>query len=419
MNSVLTPKRNGDAATQKNELYSFYASYSRSFALDIVNSLELPKTSLILDPWNGSGTTTYASSLMGYTSMGIDLNPVMTIVSRVRNSTQENISYARESLSSLNANYKVKIDNSDPLSSWFSDYAIMFLRKVEKFILKENYEKSFKDKLSFLMDGKAILYLALFNVIRKNSIKFVSSNPTWIKKAKTVEEKVNLEWKYLKNEYESEVGFLCDILEGEVGNKRIREAKIINASSCNIPLDDETVDFVLTSPPYCTRIDYAVATSPELALLCNSSDDILKIRRSLMGTTTVPKKIDSAKGFGEICEKFLGAVLSHQSHASGTYYYKNLYQYFSELKKSIKEIARVLKSNSRCVIVVQDSFYKNVHCDLSGMIIEMFQMCNVRHDSTKIFYSKNNMANINSRSKKYRDKSDAYENVLFFTKEKK
>ena len=37
---------------------------------------------MILDPWNGSGTTTYAASQLGYTSRGLDLNPVMNIVAR-------------------------------------------------------------------------------------------------------------------------------------------------------------------------------------------------------------------------------------------------------------------------------------------------------------------------------------------------
>ena len=38
----------------------------------------------MLDPWNGSGTTTYAAAQLGHSSIWLDLNPVMVIVARAR-----------------------------------------------------------------------------------------------------------------------------------------------------------------------------------------------------------------------------------------------------------------------------------------------------------------------------------------------
>ena len=62
------------------------------------------------------------------------------------------------------------------------------------------------------------------------------------------------------------------------------------ASSEKLPLAEASVDIVLASPPYCTRIDYAVATSVELSLLGFVRDAGFRdLRRGLIGTTTVPK----------------------------------------------------------------------------------------------------------------------------------
>jgi hypothetical protein len=57
------------------------------------------------------------------------------------------------------------------------------------------------------------------------------------------------------------------------------------ASSESLPIGDKSVDFILTSPPYCTRIDYAVATMPELALIgYKLNSDFKSLRKQLIGT---------------------------------------------------------------------------------------------------------------------------------------
>ncbi|MBS98027.1 MAG: hypothetical protein CMI01_05060 [Oceanospirillaceae bacterium] len=136
-----------------------------------------------------------------------------------------------------------------------------------------------------------------------------------------------------------------------------------------------------------------------------------------MGTTTVPKDIKGKeRDLGTVCLDFLEKVKSHKSKASSTYYYKNLVQYFFDLKLSINEIARVLKKKSKFICVVQDSYYKDLHCDLSSIVIEMAGMKNLLICESVEFESKNNMANLNTKAKKYRKKSKAFENVLIFEK---
>ena len=86
------------------------------------------------------------------------------------------------------------------------------------------------------------------------------------------------------------------------------------------------------------------------------------------------------------------------------------------MNKSIFEINRVLKPNSFFVCVVQDSYYKDVHCNLPAIITEMVQRFGIELRDCIEFESKRNMANLNVNSKKYRSKSLAYESVLVFKK---
>jgi len=216
-----------------------------------------------------------------------------------------------------------------------------------------------------------------------------------------------------------EVKKMLSNTKSQVSLKARGEKTIGVASSEKLPLQRDSVDFVLASPPYCTRIDYAVATSPELALVGFSLDtDFDQLRRELIGTSTVPNIAPSVRGeFGETCLKFLDAVSKHSSRASSTYYYKNHVQYFCSISKSLAEIGRVLKPGGRCVLVVQDSFYKNVHNDLPRMITEMASFKWLCVAEKCDFVLSRTLAGINPGANAYRDSFAAIESVLVLNKQ--
>jgi len=81
---VECPKRTADSAAPDAASYSYYAGYSLSFAERLIQHLPFDTDPIILDPWNGSGTTTFAAAKNGFRSHGCDLNPVMVIVAKAR-----------------------------------------------------------------------------------------------------------------------------------------------------------------------------------------------------------------------------------------------------------------------------------------------------------------------------------------------
>jgi SAM-dependent methyltransferase len=196
-----------------------------------------------------------------------------------------------------------------------------------------------------------------------------------------------------------------------------RGQKVIRvASSEQIPLLNDAVDCVLASPPYCTRIDYAVATSPELALLGYSLDNEFDgLRRQLIGTSTVPRTAPkTSKEMGTTCLHFLDALSQHTSKASSTYYFKNHVQYFHSIGTSLSEIARVLKPGGSCVLVVQDSYYKDIHNDLPAIVAEMAEFQSLRLRERRDFELTRTLAGVNPGAKEYRTSFSAVESVLTF-----
>jgi hypothetical protein len=86
------------------------------------------------------------------------------------------------------------------------------------------------------------------------------------------------------------------------------------------------------------------------------------------------------------------------------------------LKTSIIEASRVLKGGCKFICVVQDSYYKDIHCNLPKIITEMGANFDLVTINEVEFESKQNMGNVNTKSKKYRKKCTATETVLIFKK---
>lgn len=411
---IQNPKRSTDLTLGKTCWYDYYAGYSHSFVKSVLDLAKLSPQSIILDPWNGTGTTTLASSLAGYKSVGADLNPVMAVIAKARLAPHDEIEEAIRDGLMLTEQYSTKLIENDPLLQWATIESVESIRKIELFILKGKTFDSLSEKVATLSNIQCIQYVALFNTVRGFLETFIPTNPTWIKKAKDDVNKVDFNWLKIKTQFIFNLQRICSEVKNSSANA-CYSLKI--ASSTELPLEDNTVDLVLSSPPYCTRIDYAIATLPELSILSvNGEKEIDVIRRTLMGTTTVPKQVPDNLSFGSICDNFLSKVKMHDSRASSTYYYKNLFQYFNNLHLSIKEIVRVLKPDGKCFLVVQDSYYKDVHCDLAAIIVDMFILNGGSHIQSHEFHSKNNMANINTKSKKYRTKTRAIESVIELTK---
>src|SRR5580692_6090361 len=58
---VLNPKREGKVLPGRTNWYPYYAGFSHDFAQTLMRSLRLERGSRVLDPWNGSGTTTLSA----------------------------------------------------------------------------------------------------------------------------------------------------------------------------------------------------------------------------------------------------------------------------------------------------------------------------------------------------------------------
>lgn len=423
------PKRDFLYKFGKTAWYEYYAGYSPRFVKNILDILNLQEGDIILDPWNGSGTTTQVAAENKYYSIGFDINPIMVIVSKARcvnrNSIPKLLMICEKIIKKAKYYRKYPWISPEPLEIWLTPKSAKVFRNIERAIQQIACDKDeyliifYEESLESINSVAAFFYVALFRALKKFLEKFRSSNPTWIKKPKSPEERVDLKKEDIFREFQYQVEFMINQFEHESDSyvDLERLTKIDIASSDNIPLKDNEIDAVITSPPYCTRIDYAVLTSLELALIGCPIEEMEKLRKRMIGSPVINESIPTLNSnWGKTCLETLSKINSHNSKASKTYYYKTYLQYFDSIYKSIVEINRVLKRNGYGVFVVQDSYYKDVHVNLPQIIIEMTKGLGWTQCCKEDFESKVSMAEINPKIRKYRVNTKSVESVIIFKK---
>ena len=128
-----SPKRGRSASLGRAGWYPYYAGFSGDFAQAVLNRFAREPNSRVLDPWNGSGTTTAVTAGKGYDGFGFDLNPVMVVVARARllnKRERSSLIPLAKHVSSLSMEI-AESKYEDPLSSWFRPATVHSIRRIE------------------------------------------------------------------------------------------------------------------------------------------------------------------------------------------------------------------------------------------------------------------------------------------------
>lgn len=375
--SRLTAKRDAANLTGLEHWLPYYAGYTENFAKSLIQAASADGRKLsVLDPWNGSGTTTRAAVELGHVALGCDINPVATLTAAAKLANAQDAMHVHGLVKHLaRASLELPISQNDPLLLWLPRAAVKRFRAIQHGVLREL--SSSPDGVVLSPTESAIpplasfLLLALIRAARTIATFKPSSNPTWSRSAGVVR-------RYpagrIEQEWAMQVKAMAEDLARTCTSSASGAAAIIElANSKNLPFHDESVDFVLTSPPYCTRIDYSKGTSFELAALgvSEAAENYRTLRLASMGTplSRPANVVDTDASHSDEVVALLASIKRHPSKASSTYYHRTYAQYFSDCHRSLSEIMRVLKPGGVAALIVQSSYYKEIYVDLPQLYV--------------------------------------------------
>lgn len=359
-----------------------------------MGELNLNDGALVIDPWNGSGTTAAACARFGVSCQGYDINPVMVHLGRARVASSVDFEEAGELIS-----------------------AVYDVVSKDQSVDVRTIGSAFREMPVSNESAHSIAIAALFPYARSLLKVNMTKNPSWYKKGTNFDgislnkDELFRSWKLLlwevsiwRSTQEDADGIAISIERGDSRKSLGRK---------------DAFDGILTSPPYLTRLDYVQATLPEFLLLkeFDAVPNMQRLRRSMLGSPlTSERPVYSVERLPSDIRDLLDRIGTHDSKASASYYYRFFSTYFVDLQASMRNIAKVLKSGAMGCMVVQSSHYKEIEVDLADAVILLGEEFGLRHHLTFKFDSRRSISLVNSRAHAEARKPKS-ESAVFFRKD--
>ena len=222
-------------------LFPYRGKFHPQLIKGLINILNIQKGETILDPMAGSGTTNVEAALMGINSKAIDVSPFCQFMIKTK----------YEALTiDLKLLEQTKIENKK-LFDFFKQGDV--LKRITK-IGDDNKIKIYN--LAFLAFLDALGYSK--RVVKSNHEQlFDKVLPRYIETVKS----------FLSNKYFD---------QNKIGNLNV----LSDSDALNIKLDNNSVDCVITSPPYSFAIDYVENDKDQLEFL---GYDTTELKNRLIG----------------------------------------------------------------------------------------------------------------------------------------
>ncbi len=290
--------------------YPYKGKYHGQMIKSLINFMGVGQDSLILDPFVGSGTTLVECATLGIPSVGIDINPALCMVSQIKVDSLD-IAYSdfQRELAKVKPLDIFRYFSEKPVvrEEWFLGYEQ--LNQSTYLLLSKAWEQHFPDGfVKELPDAwRNVLFLCYLHAL---------SDHTYLKDTNKA---MTFDQFFLRdlNEY-------LDTLSGchRVFIDRHIEAcptKVIFGTALDLPLQAESVDGVITSPPYSIALDYI---KNDEHLLHYLDIDTSELKEHMLGL----------KGRRE----------------------EKIKLYRTDMKKSLREIQRVLKPGCYAAMLLGD-----------------------------------------------------------------
>ncbi len=148
-----------------------------------------------------------------------------------------------------------------------------------------------------------------------------------------------------------------------------REIHIDNGDVRSLPLKDESIDFVLTSPPYLNAIDYLRSHKFSLVWMEHELEALRELRGTMIGTE---RGLHTLDGLPPELENRLDERLQESRDRS------RVRQYLSDFGKALGELERVLHPQGLAVLVVGPTFINENKTDAAELVGQLAEQHGLR-----------------------------------------
>ena len=346
--------------------YPFVEGYSREFIKSIIN--EMGKDSIVcLEPFSGSGTTALELQNSGIKCYSFEVNPLMYLIARVKLEKSYTVDDLRRWFQYV-CNERQNINIDEPTSDfktlyengnakkWNYDAEVSVAIKKLEMAIDTISDEKYKELLKVAL---ASILLEVSNLYRNG--KCLSYKKDWENKSLSEQEVFNRFDNKVRNELIEDIE--KNLLNTSINNKE----SLYNIDSrvgIEEKIDDDSIDLVITSPPYLNSRDYTDTYMLELKTLgfTKSSDEIKALREKTLRSHVQIKWCDETnvenKLLQETMEKLDNGAKSETMWNDSILDMVRLY--FVDMQTIFEAIYRKLKVGGKIYFNVSNSAYFNV-----------------------------------------------------------
>lgn len=327
-------------------IHPFPARMAPELAIKSLNSMS--EDALVLDPMSGSGTVVRHAAELGIRSIGFDLDPLAVMVSGVasrRNDDEAIGNHAQrffKEVEALKTPPSLDWIDGDPdaerfVSYWFGERQSDDIRKLA-FVLHAAEEFAIPRPIA------EVLRIALSRIIvTKKQAASLAQDTSHSRPHRVATE----------SDYDVVEGFSKSLRQ-----LRSRLAKLEPKVEATVDLgdarelaavEDGTIDYVLTSPPYLNAIDYMRGHRMSLIWLGHKYADLSSTRSNSIGSERKPDAPVPKEVLDQVLVK-MGQIEELQPRQRNM-----IERYVGDLHQMMVQVHRVLRAKGTATFVMGDS----------------------------------------------------------------
>ena len=363
------------AAPRHNWFY-FPHSYSYRLVNEILDYWDFPQNGTLADNFSGSGTTLLTARQRGLLALGFDLSPLAVTVARAKV-----------------ASYK-----TDQLNRAMN--RILAHRSCEVPQIPKRLSKAFTQEELRELFNLLIPILGLRNATTR---RFFQVALLWTAKvfSRAVPDGGWFRWKEwpdrsreIKQSFEFRVSCMIADVEAQNWCNDVPPARTRLADARKLPLRAESVDGLITSPPYPNRHDYSRVFHIDLLLLGLPESEVTKLRHESIrshvearGPNGYKRRLKSYSGTESINSVLAGLPTDADPRIE-----QMLKGYFEDIYLSLSEVQRILRPGGRAAYVVGNVRHAGVMIPVDKITAELASQVGLCFDVAWVLRLRGNSA---------------------------
>lgn len=435
-----------------HDWYRFVFAYSDEIITGLVDEFDITQDDLIVDPFNGTGTTTLAAKKLGIDAIGTDTSPASVLSAQTKTNWDVELAEFRtrrsEVLETIQPVFKqISAAGNTTLDSFtdadaetvdLSRYDFTEPEKTPKGWLSEKPLQKMtvlRHHIETLPDDAVTdLFRLAMIAILPESVGNVRFGPEATRdRTQEGDKDVYTIFKSKLADMEQDLQQVQDAVDsGELqpgateilhaDARRLADTLKNDSQLLNTDKHDGEVDYIITSPPYPAEHDYTRNQRLELIWLgvCDDNTDLQKIKKLNIRSHT--KNIYVADNEGEQTNirqnDRVDAIITEMetiieeeniTHGFGQYYPRVIEEYFAGMLHHFEQVYELLADGGKAAYVVGDSgSYWQVEVETAKILAELAE--------TRVGFTDPQIRLWRNMAATTADYDDIEENILVLTK---